>query len=309
MNTGNFDLDALSNGVAYGRYFGKDLTNLEHQQFHLRESSHQIKSTLKSSGREIKGKQMGKPTPIQFYKEIFKNQRLLHKRSQTNDANRSGSVDLQEINKSKGQIDSKENLHLLPKGETQKAPLTKFLKVKSRIAAYLPQDQKPENQIVIQEFQEEKNSENNFDFKANKDHKQENYSGKFQSIPTLIPAALQKSKFIGLSKQTPTGQSQATKFQNSDFQKQEKPRPDRSNKNFQYLRLNLDEGSKFSPRKESMDKESPKKSESKDGIENELEQIEELDRQKILFRQFDIPFMWDYLLLQEVRTIHKEKHV
>lgn len=313
MNTGNFDQDSHINGGVYTRYFGKDLTNLENQQFHVRDGSHPMKSTLKSSGREIKGKPNTKPTPLQFYKDIFKNQRLLHKRSQTNDANRSGSIELQELNRSKGMQEVKEPLQIIPIGANPKTQLTKFLKVKTRIPTGNHSELRQDNQIVIQEFQNEKNNDTNFTFKSSKDPKLENYSGKFSSIPSLIPAALQQSKLIGISRQTPTGQYHSSKFQNSDFQKQEKPRPDRSNKNFQYLRLNLEEEQKSSPRRvpqrESMDKESAKKSDSKEEMDNELEESHPIDARTLLFQQFDIPFMWEYLLFQEVISSNLEKHV
>ena len=303
MNTGNFDQDVPVSGAGYARYFGKDLTNLDSQQFHVRESSQPVKSTLKTSGRDLRAKPQVKPTPLQFYKDIFKNQRLLHKRSQTNDANRSGSIDIKDLNRSKDYVDTKEPLQSVAKGDVVKQQLNKFLKVKTRPATGFHQDTNQENQIVIQEFQNERKSDANFAFKSNKDPKQENYSGRFMSIPTLIPTALQHSKFIGLGKQTPTNALNHAKFQNSDLHKQAKLKPDRSNKNFQHLRLNLEEGQKSSPRKNSVAKLVEPKNSSYDAIQNELDELPIKGSAAAVFRQFDIPFIWEYLLVQEVASI------
>lgn len=311
MNSGNSERDGLTYTGMYSRYFGKDLTNLEQQQYAQRENSQPFKSTLKSSGRDLKVKPSAKPTPIQFYKEIFKNQRLLHKRSQTNDGNRSGSVDIQEQSKSKGNFDAKDSLNLIPKGDTGKLQLTKFLKVNSK-GGYpsFPIEPRQESQIVIQEFPQEQRVDSNFDFKSSINPSTQNYSGKFASIPSLIPASLQQSKVLGLSRQTPTGHH-SMKFQNSDFQKQLKPRPDKSNKNFQYLRLNLEDGQRSTPKQESMKKESSNKSDVNGSIQNELDEINICisDNRSELLRQFDIPFIWEYLLSQEVVYSYSEKYV
>lgn len=301
MSTGNFDLDVPVNGGGYTRYFGKDLTNLENQQYNVRDSSQPIKSTLKSSGRDLRAKPNVKPTPLQFYKDIFKNQRLLHKRSQTNEANKSGSVDLKDLNRSKDHMDLKESHQPASKCEVVKQQLNKFLKVKTRLATVHTQDTTQENKIVIQEFQNERKKDANFGFMSNKDSKQENFSGRFMSIPTLIPNALQNSKFIGLSKQTPTNNPNQAKFQNSGLQKQPKLKPDRSNKNFQHLRLNLEEAQKQSPRRNSIEKVTEPKNSSYAAIVNELDELPTKGSVKeALFRQFDIPFIWEYLLVQEV---------
>lgn len=282
------------------RYFGKDLTNLETQHFPIRESSQPAKSGLHSSSRDLKGINKAKPTPLQFYKNIMKNQRLLHKRSQTNEANRSGSVELREvISRSKGNIEVKDS-QLASRGEVVKQQLGKFLKVKNKTECYQQPEANIENQIVIQEFKCDRDAENNSFLKPLKDAQSENFSGKFLSIPTLVPVALQKHRLSNVSKQTPTNAVQQLKLQASNVSKPHPINPEKTSKNFQNLRLQLDEGRKSSPKKIQSGPLSDRTSQGKQEIQNKLDVLQPQIHLSTLRRQFDIPFMWDYLLLQEV---------
>lgn len=277
-----------------GRYFGRDITNLENNQLGVRDISQPQKSSLKTSGRDMRVKPTVKATPLQFYKDIIKNQRLLHKRSATNDNNKSGSVDLKDSSKIKRPVDTKD---LFNDGAKQR--LNNFLKFKSKTGAWLPQDLQQDNQIVIQEFNCEKAPENNFAFKSSKEPKPQSFSERFASIPQLMPSALQHSRVAGIAKYTPTNNANITKLQNSDLHRPEKNKVDRSSRNFQHLRLNL-EDQKASPRKDHREKTVELKSEQKEAIENELDRISARSLRACLRRQFDIPFIWEYLLVQEV---------
>jgi hypothetical protein len=294
MNSGAKDQEWASTGAGAGRYFGRDITNLESAQGAARDGSQPLKSTLRTSGRDLRAKPSIKPTPLQFYKEILKNQRLLHKRSATNDTD-SCSADGRDAGKHGRPPLAADN------EANARQRLNNFLKVKSKTGTWLAPEQNQDNQIVIQEFDGEKTSGAIIGFKSGKETKLQNFSEKFASIPSLGPAVLQQSRVTGVSKQTPTNNMNNAKFQNSDLHKPEKAKVDRSSKNFQHLRLNL-EDQRASPRRDARERTAEPKSEQKEAIENELDKISTRSVRTSLRRQFDIPFMWEYLLVQEVAT-------
>ena len=88
------------------RYFGRDITNFETQQ-PVSKDIQPSRSGLKIATRDLSKPALGpsKPSPVQFYKDLFQNQRNLHKKASTNDLGRSQSVENKDtLNKIKPRV-------------------------------------------------------------------------------------------------------------------------------------------------------------------------------------------------------------
>lgn len=304
------------------RFFGKDLTNLDNQVCSSKDSLSYNRSNLAGPPRDAKPKCLGKPAPFQFYKGIFENQRQMHKRSATNEANKSGSIDLKEhFARQKLKTEAIETENESTKPEVVKLQLSKFLKSKTKLGDGLPRDEKTsQNQIEIRDFN---NSQNCFDLKnpaMTRDMPPGSFTSKFSSISTMFatnkstqnrPASIS----IG-ARQSPQGPLIPSVFPGPQVHpdQQEQPALKRimALSKIQNLKLQTEgsEGSKFSYANIQMKRESLSPQRDCSPMQNELDLLgSQQNCRSRLFQGFDIPFMWSFLLSQEVSLPDSGKYV
>ena len=301
------------NGRSDARYFGKDLTNLESQAYPSKDVMPHNRSSLNNSNRDAKPKCLGKPTPFQFYKGIFENQRLMHKRSATNEVNKSGSIDMKEntvLYRVKTDANEPER-NEIPKPEIDKRQLSKFLKSKSTLGDGQQRDEKrSQNQIEIRDFN---NSQNCFDLRnhgVNQEIPPGTFTNKFSSIPMMLGTIKSNqirpsSISVGI-RQSPQGSllpSQATGH-HPEYEQIGNPAPKKiiALNKIHNLKSKVDavkEPSANIPAKRNP--LSPTHLEDRVSMQNELDLLSSQTNYKSrLFQAFDIPFMWNFLLSQNV---------
>ncbi len=89
------------------------------------------RSELKSSGRRAG---LSRPSPVQFYKGLFENQRNLHRRGNTNEDNRSGSVEKSNNN---NLSKSRHRIEKSNKQEIVKSKISRLLRSKGRVSGQI----------------------------------------------------------------------------------------------------------------------------------------------------------------------------
>jgi hypothetical protein len=313
MESSNYpQLSTGANGRSDVRYFGKDITNLDNQVYSSKENLPLNRSSINGSTRDCKGKGLGKPTPFQFYKGIFENQRLMHKRSATNDANKSASIDVKEfLCKGKERSEPYEAEEPARKSEVVKQQLSKFLKGKGRIGEGVRiEEPHHQHQIEIQDFN---NSQNCFDLRnggLNREPTPGCFTSKFTSISAMFGSSKttqQRPASISIgTRQSPQGPFFPSQVHGCLVEPERIPNPGLkkvilSNK-FQSLRNHNDGLKKLSAGNREMQSGnlSPHQ-ENRMAMQNELDLLNTVQNHKSkLAKEFDIPFMWNYLLTREV---------
>lgn len=311
----------ISNGRSNLRFFGKDLTNLDNQVYSAKDNLAANKSNLNGSGRDCKGKGLGKPTPFQFYKGIFENQRMMHKRSATNDVNKSASIDVKEVgSKNRERNESIDNEGQIKKSELVKLQLSKFLKSKSNIGDRIHSEEaEQQNQIAIQDFNA---SQHCFDLRNsgfNREPTPGTFTTKFSSISAMLGSSKnsqQRPASISIGvRQSPHGPLIPGQFQGCQLEHEKSLNPGLkkmtvSNKS-NSLRTHNDCFKKLSAciRPSQLENLSPSREDCA-SMHNELDLLNSLQNHRSkLFREFDVPFMWNFMISQEVGSGNSEKYV
>lgn len=284
------------------RYFGKDLTNLETQYAPSKDAVTSNKSGLKGSGRDSRGKAIGKPAPFQFYKSILENQRLMHKRSNTSEANRSSSVeprDCQNIPNCK--VEPIEQNHH-QRAEDVKLQLSKFLTMKNKNSgAKMSEEACNRDQIVIHDIHGNQPDSDQGRKRSGREVAPGVYTSKFSSISNMMAANQRLPSASIMNRKTPTGAYQPTQRSTQIDSSKIHPLKSKFGNKFQSLRVCIDEQKKNLAGSEQSLQPSQAEIEGSGSIQNELDiiRVDTLEHSE-LARQFDLPFMWEYLLCQEV---------
>lgn len=93
---------------SFKRFFGKDITNLEDEYLPATKDLHlkdrlPARSHIKPADYENQKPSQSKPSPMQFCKNLLDNQRTMHRRGNTNEINKSGSIEVSH-NASRGKL-------------------------------------------------------------------------------------------------------------------------------------------------------------------------------------------------------------
>lgn len=333
-------------GMAEGRFFGRDLTNLEGAGLPGRDARAVVRtrdngreSMLQPSRSVVKGaaKVSGlvKPSPVQFYKGLFENQRSLHRRGNTNEKNKSGSIE-QNQNLSKSRVQ-----HMDPEKQGRqdmvKHHITRLLRSRGRLGGRLaaeeessqgkvesghePSQQQLVNQGVSQDLGRVRGGQ--AEVKKSGSSRQPNHFG---SLANIGQAAQNRER--ACSRRTP---SNATGLQKHSYQndsgcesRNQKAKGPALAQKFKNLRLQLDERQadqslpgnpplqSVQPSQAPTAGEMPrslkhgaavKPDAGSQRISNELDELpaaQPLGRsEKPPHLGLDVPFIWEYLLAQD----------
>lgn len=324
------------------RYFGKDLTNIEApHQVSVEPTQHpagregvQSRSGLKSTAREGRRAGIAKPSPMQFYKGIFENQRSMHRRANQGESNKSESIE-QAKNQSKSRFKVDQSIAQI-RNDVVKQQISKLLRSKGRLGSQLSNGEgsKDKTQLQPRIKDTQANSRERpyfeqakiFSSRPAQEGIQSSANQKYSSLVNIG----QNSNINGRigSRRTPSNNAnkllKPQQGSGSDTRNVKVRVPSLANK-FKNLRLHLDDKDNINPALGSKDlceeldnqdqvdlgvsvmvQENIKQS-SRDNCEM-MNELDELPAAKPFGNEsdtnsrggIDIPFIWEYLLTQEV---------
>lgn len=260
------------------RYFGKDITNTEHNLFQGRDAA-KARPEFKSIELDKKRHAGPKPSPTNFLRNLADRQKKPHRRLATNELERSGANERREPrSRSKGRADPEQAEHL-QRQDAVKQNLSRLLQVRHRAgpAGEGSQDRLGSGREAPRPLEGRKPS-------TVRDPPQQPRLG---SLAHVGPA---KASSAASRQPPPLLPAQPRPMANCPGA--EKPSRKLLNNKFQNLRLQLEE-----QRRE----EEAVRDERGAAFENELETgqagPEEPHR---LRRQFDLAFIWEFLLARDV---------
>jgi hypothetical protein len=304
MDIENRRVNTFEPGHLEKRYFGRDITNTEHNLFASRDAA-KSRPEFKSIDVDKKRHAGPKPSPTHFYRNLLDNQKKIHRRlpAAAAEHNRSGAHDRREAaSRSKGRADPADPSDALLKPELVKQNLSKLLKVKHRQgppAAEASQDRLPSGP------EHHKSRDRPLDGRKPSTVRELSNQAKFHSLVQVAPTT-KASSVACRQPQSLLPAQQARPFAGSQAEQEKQCKKLLGNK-FQNLRLQIEEQRREDELPRAEDRAAPDgPAEPRDCFDNELEAAAATDaraQEKLrLRRQFDLPFIWEFLLARDVRS-------
>lgn len=290
------------------RYFGKDITNTDHNKPLHKESIVFKNEYNKSSDVDLKKQSVPKQSiGIGFYKDLIDNQKRMHRRQPTNENINHSTFDEKNEGKrrSKSRIDTFDLNNQNSLQNIVKQNLSKLLKVKSKVSHSYVGEGSQDRISKVRDFQR---SKDRCDNKKPSTMRNCINSNKFTSLLNMgipnKPTSAVNRQYVSILPMNSISHTNMDEHSKKNMKYK-----------FQNLRLNIEESKqdncmmKIESNGEVPDQ--PKAPEKRIDMVNELEMVHlEAQRGGDKRGSFDTPFMWSYLLSQNVYSIScLEEHV
>lgn len=295
MDIENRRVNTFEAGRQEKRYFGRDITNTEHNLFAARDPA-KSRPEFKSIDVDKKRQAGPKPSPTHPHRHPADPPKKLHRRQPTNDLDRSAALDRRDpASRSKGRPDPPEPADPQQKQDLIKQNLSKLLKVKQRQGLSGGEGSQDRLGPTREHL---RSRERPLDGRKPSTVREFSNQARFGSLVAVAPCTKASSAAC---------RQPAALLPGQPARPGEKDRPSKKllNNKFQHLRLQLEEQRREEELQRGEEREgawgAPAEAPS---FENELDAAGagRLQMRQRLRRQFDLAFTWEFLLARDVRS-------
>ena len=300
MDIENRRVNTFEAGRPEKRYFGRDITNTEHNLFAGRDAA-KSRPEFKSIDVDKRRQAGPKPSPTHGQRNPCDPPKKLHRRQPTNELDRSGALDRRDpASRSKGRADPCESADPQQKQELIKQNLSKLLKVKQRQA--VPGGEGSQERLGPAR-EHLRSRERPLEGRKPSTVREVSNKARFGSLVAVAPSTKATS---AACRQAPALLPGAAAARTEKDQASKRL----LNSKFQHLRLQVEEQRREEEQQQEHQQQHQREggwlasAEAAPSFENELEPegCVRLQARQRLRRQFDLAFTWEFLLARDVRS-------